>query len=363
MTVSRENTLGQLLMLRLDESRWSASLERRLCACQPGGVVLARRSLYTPGRTAELLHKIWRVLKLPPFLGLEEEGGAVDPLGEFFPPLPAPRAADRSGLAAVKQLGGLIGAGLKLLGFNTCFAPVLDLSNPLGKPFLDTQTFSPDPQQVAQCGKAFLDGLRRHKVLPCGKHFPGVSAPVHEDGSMPLISKPMAQLWREDLAPYRQLLSRLPLVGVSNAVYKAYDFGVHRPAALSSNVLNGLLRVRLGYRGVAVAHLMELLEQGAEQSSFAETRSLMSGEAFADSVSAGCDMVVVPSGGKSAELIYKVLRKAAGSGSLSKQQVERALTRIRRVKKNLGAPTGRLSQRAFDRLFREFQDLSKEFKS
>ena len=95
--------------------------------------------------------------------------------------------------------------------------------------------FSADPQQMAKCGEAFLEGLESHGVLACGKHFPGSgSSRAASPAELPLVSKPMAELWREDLFPYRALLPRLPLILVSTAAYKAYDFDLLQSAGLSS---------------------------------------------------------------------------------------------------------------------------------
>jgi len=63
----------------------------------------------------------------------------------------------------------------------------------------------------------------------------------------------MAQLWRQDLVPYRELIGELPFAMLSHGVYKAYDLDVRRPAAASSGVVEGRLRVKLGYGGLAIA--------------------------------------------------------------------------------------------------------------
>ncbi|PYV28613.1 MAG: hypothetical protein DMG24_01570, partial [Acidobacteria bacterium] len=87
--------LGQLLVIKLDQSRWTASLERLLHAYRPCGVFL--QALRTPEATAELLGQIARTLETPPLLGLEEEGGRVDPLAALCPPLPSPRSVAEKG--------------------------------------------------------------------------------------------------------------------------------------------------------------------------------------------------------------------------------------------------------------------------
>ena len=350
MWASRAEDLGQLLMIGLDEARRTNSCERFLSRCRPGGVLLSARLPESPDPTAELLRKTALAVGFPPFLTLEEEGGKVDPLRGLFPPMPSARAAARKNPSAVAHIGDLVGAALKLLGFNTIFAPVLDLSTPFSEPRLGTRTFSSDTAHVARCGDAFLRGLRQHNILACGKHFPGLGgAQGGSDSKLPIVGKPMAQLWREDLVPFRQLLPQLPTVLVSQATYKAYDFDLPCSAGLSAKIVEGLLRVRLCYRGLAIAEKIEME---------AVRGTLDLAEAAAKSVNAGCDLLLVR-GEKNAESVLAGLKKGVESGKLPAARLHQALNRIRNAKKGLALPDGRVSARAFDQLTSRFENFAK----
>ncbi len=345
-----EKSLGQMLMIRLGEERATAATARLLRIVNPGGILFSRRHLRTPQSAHELLRKIASALPVPPLLALEEEGGTVDPLGVIFPPLPAPRAVAQKGAAAVERLGELAGAGLKLLGFNANLAPVLDLSTPFSDPGLGARAFSADAHEVARCGKAFVRGLGRRKVLACAKHFPGLgSLRMVARSGLPLSGKTMAGMWREDLVPYRELLHQLPLVMVGRGAYKAYDFELPRPALFSENVGEGLLRVKLAYRGVAVA---EDLDEEARRS------SVELGEAAVRSVNAGCDLLLV-GGEKSLEQAFAGLKRGVESGKISSERLEQALERIRFAKKGLARPSGRVTASACLELTRQFEDFSR----
>jgi len=366
-----ENNLGQLLLLKLNEQRWSSSLERFLNRLLPGGILLGAPLTSEAESLHEFLLKLARAAPAVPFLAIEEEGGALDPLRAFLPPLPSPRAAAEMGLAAVTRLGELVGAALQLLGFSTDLAPGLDLAaserrgcEPVENPCrgtarraptgetAETRAFSPDPQQVAKCGAAFLRGLERHNLLACGRHFPGLgTAQYSSPTEPPVVSKSMAELWREDLVPYRTLLPRLPLVLVSTAAYKAFDFDLLQSAGLSPRVVEGLLRVKLGYNGVAIACGLE---------SEAVRGTLPLGEAAVHALRAGCDVLLLEKA-EAAEVVHQALREAVESGRLANPRVEQALKRIRLAKKGLKPPSGRLSRRSLDRLVREFTEFSSDF--
>jgi beta-N-acetylhexosaminidase len=273
----------------------------------------------------------------------------MDPLQAFLPPLPSPRATAEKGRAAVQRLGELVGAALQLFGFNTNFAPPLDLGPSVAN---STRTFSTDPQKVTECGGAFLTGLSRYRVRACGKHFPGSgSARTANANEVPIVSKPMAELWREDLVPYRALLPRLPLVLVSTAAYKAYDFDLLQSAGLSSKVVEGLLRVKLGYEGVAIA-------SGLETEAVRGALSLE--EAAVQAVSAGCDMLLVEDS-QTAERARAAWSAAFQSGKLLGPRLEQALERVQLVKRGLRAPANKLPHGAFDKLTKEFRDFSTAF--
>jgi beta-N-acetylhexosaminidase len=353
MKPSGENRLGQLLMVRLEENRWSGALERWLRAACPGGVLLAAPLPRTAEATHGLLADIARAASQIPLLAIREEGGSRNALRTFFPALPSPRAAADKGLPQVAHLGELVGEGLRLLGFNTNFAPLLDVPTPSAEHSLATRAFASDPRRVAQCGGAFARGLRSHKILACGKHFPGWgSVPFENSSGLPVSGKSMAALWREDLLPYRELLPQLPMVLISSAGYKAYDFDIPCAASLSPPIVDGLLRVKLGYFGAAVAY-------GLESPMVRGTFEL--GEAAIQAINAGCDLLVIDRE-KSYEVVWKALRVGLDTGKLSSQRIEQALERIRAAKKGLPHPGKRLSSAVLDGVMRRFQSVAREFR-
>jgi beta-N-acetylhexosaminidase len=353
MSANRADVIGQFLLLELEDDRWSSSLERRLRILSPGGILLRAGSLRVVGATAELLAKIAGALPGPVILAFEEYSGTVDALQAFFPMSPSPRAAAGKGLQAVARMGELTGTVLKLLGFNTVLAPLLDVAPPGAD---DPRTFGSDPQVVAHCGKAYIDGFDHHKMLACAKFFPGLgSAEVDRHSGMPRVGRTMAELWRKDLVPYRALHDRLPLVMVGHGAYKAYDFAVSRPATLSSSVVQGLLRAKLGYRGVIVADdLASVTIRGSTDPQ----------EAAAKSFVAGCDLLrISDSHGKTSAAILKGLKGSLEAGTIPAARVEEASARLQRVRRHLPPPRAGFPHRDFDRLTREVERFAREFRS
>jgi beta-N-acetylhexosaminidase len=192
--------------------------------------------------------------------------------------------------------------------------------------------------------KAFLGGLARERVLACGKYFPGMSgARLDRSSRLLVVSKPMAQMWNENLVPYRRLLNQLPLVMVSHAAYKAYDFDILRPAAVSVQVLEGLLRVKLGYRGVAATDQLdsEYVRRTVDPVGFA-----------VQALDAGCDLLLVHDW-RIAEAVLAGLAKACVSEKLSSRRLGQASKRLSSITRQLSPPTVKLTSRAWNQLTRE----------
>jgi beta-glucosidase-like glycosyl hydrolase len=115
--------------------------------------------------------------------------------------------------------------------------------------------------------------------------------------------------------------------------------------------VEGLLRVKLGYNGVAIAC-------GLETEAVRGTLALE--EAAVQALRAGCDMLLLEKA-EAAERVHGALSAARESGELSSPRVEQALKRIQLAKKGLKPPRGRLSRRSMDRVVREFTDFSGDF--
>jgi beta-N-acetylhexosaminidase len=215
---------------------------------------------------------------------------------------------------------------LRQFGVNLDLAPVLDVGR---GGFITPRTFGSTPAQVAVRGHAFARGLARGRVVACGKHFPGLGyATLSTDTSATPVRATRAQLL-EDLAPFRSAIrGGIGTVMVSTAVYTSLAPGV--PAADSRAIVSGLLRERLGFRGVVVSDALETP---------AVNRYFSTPEAARRAVAAGVDLVLAAGGtddytdtdGVSTST-YDALVEAVRSGSLARATVLSAYSRVLSLK-------------------------------
>lgn len=177
------------------------------------------------------------------------------------------------------EIGRAIGDELAALGFDMNFAPVLDVLANAKNRVIGDRAFAATADAVTPLGGAVARGLASAGILCCGKHFPGhgrTDADSHF--TLPVVAASRAELDAVELAPFRAMVDRLPLIMTAHVAYLALDPGV--PATLSPRVVQGLLRDTLGFRGVVVS---DDLEMGAI------TRHLDVGEAAVRALLAGCD--------------------------------------------------------------------------
>ena len=152
----------------------------------PGGVILFARNLDPdpvagPARCKALLDGLQARFgtELPLAVALDQEGGPVSRLRPWVgdtPPLR--RLWIRGGGPACERWGRLWGEGLRLLGFNVDFAPVLDLWDGHPEAGIGDRAASADPAEAAAAVGAFLHGLEGEGVRGCLKHFPGLGGTV-----------------------------------------------------------------------------------------------------------------------------------------------------------------------------------------
>ena len=331
---------GQLLVVGVDGTSLDGDLKRRLQAVAPGGIILFARNLVDAPQVADFCRELYDIFPIPPFLAIDQEGGRVNRLKGIFPSIPANLSLARNpgGAGLVRLHASETGRGLRLLGFNLNFAPVLDLSEAETPNGIGDRAYDSDPGQVARMAGVFLQAQSVQGVSGCGKHFPGLGgAAVDSHLELPVITRSAELILQEDLHPYRALRESLPMVMVGHAFYPALQGKSPQPATLSEVIVRKLLREKLGYGGVI---LTDDLEMGAVD----QKRS--PAEVVLQALGAGNDLVMYCKTWDRIEEAHAALTRALRSGSLSGRRVEDSLARLFTLKSRL-KPAGQLT--AFDR--------------
>lgn len=250
---------GQLLIIGFDGTELSSGVRSLLTRLQPSGVILFARNITSPQQTCKLLGDCQSCVETPMFLCVDMEGGKVDRLRNALAPAPAPAEVFASGNQRLfRKHGKVIGDACRLLGFNTDFAPVLDLGFEASRPVMGSRAVSADPAKVVAYAREFLAGLGSAGILGAGKHFPGLGeANLDTHHELPTVAKPWKKLWEQDLYPYRAMRRELRFVMVGHAAYPSVT-GDRTPASLSKKWVTDVLRKKIAYRGLIVSDDLEM---------------------------------------------------------------------------------------------------------
>ena len=194
----------------------------------------------------------------PLLLMTDQEGGEVRRL-PGAPTLSEKQIGAMKPLSAAKKAASEAGSGaaanLSSFGLNVDLAPVLDVYRRAGD--FDDQyhrSYSTRATVVSALGARFVRAMQAGKVAATAKHFPGLGAATkgqNTDVAPVTINLTARALKNQDEYPYRAAIAAgVQLVMVSWAVYP--HLGSKLPAGLSSAIVQGQLRSRLGYHGVTI---------------------------------------------------------------------------------------------------------------
>jgi beta-N-acetylhexosaminidase len=334
----------------------SARLRSMLGTLQPGGIILFKRNVEEAAQIHALLRHSQQAAATPMFLCVDMEGGTVDRFRDVIVPVPSvAEVAATNSKKLLRSHGRLIGEEVRALGFNTDFAPCIDLGFPVSRKVLGSRTASASPKETIRYAREFLHGLRDAKVIGCGKHFPGLGeGNLDSHFDLPSIAKEWRRLWNEDLLPYRQLRRDLPMVMVAHASYP-HVTGDRLPASLSKKWINDILRKKIGFRGLIVSDDMEMGGVLA---------AAPIGEAAVQTLLAGSDLMLVCHKEENVWRAYEaVYTLAERDRRFAKLIVERA-KRVLEFKKKSSAmrvhSAPRPTPRTVDRLCRRIWEFAEE---
>ena len=233
----------------------------------PAGVIFFSKNISSRAQIKSVVSELERAnasqlnpVREPLLLMTDQEGGAVRRL-PGAPVLSEKQIGQAAHPAVTAQAEGTAaGRNLRGVGMNVNLAPVLDVYRTPGN-FIDEfgRSYSSRPRTVSYLGADFIRAQQAAGVAATAKHFPGLgaAAPSQDTDMRPVtVGQSLRSVRTVDEAPYPAAIAAgVRLIMVSWATYPALDR--HRPAGLSSAVVGGELRKRLGFRGVTITDALE----------------------------------------------------------------------------------------------------------
>jgi beta-N-acetylhexosaminidase len=329
--MSLAERIGQLFMVGFDGTEVTPDLRAWMATYGWGGVIIFGRNVESPAQLLTLTQGLQEAVRArghtPLLIAVDQEGGRVARLKAPFTAFPSMARVGQTGSAQLaSRVGEAIAAELAAVGINVDMAPVLDVRSNPANTVIGDRAFSTDPQGVARLGTAFMRGMHAAGVLAVGKHFPGHGDTLLDSHvALPVCERTIAQLNACELLPFRAVIAAgLEAIMTAHVIYQAWDSCL--PATLSSSVLTGILRGKMGFQGVIVSDDLGM-------AAVAETVPWE--EVTVQALRAGVDLLLICHHRERQEQAYTRVLSAVQRGELPEALVDRAVARIHTLKLRL----------------------------
>lgn len=163
--------------------------------------------------------------------------------------------------------GKEMGRECGLMGIHVNFAPVGDVNINPENPVINTRSFGESPKAVAENVIAYSKGLESQLVLSVTKHFPGHGdTNVDSHKALPILPFTRERLDSIELYPFRALTaSKLGGVMVGHLDVPSLGTKKGEPSSLSKNVVQGLLKDSIGFRGLVFTDALAMRGAGSNE--------------------------------------------------------------------------------------------------
>ncbi len=307
-----------MVMVDIPGSSLDSETRAHLTRYKPGGIILFRKNIVDRAQTKALIEDLKSILGDDLLLAIDAEGGGVWRTTDL-PNAPSAMSLGASNdLNLAREIGAMVARGLRSMGINWNFAPVLDLNNNPLNPVISDRSFGEDPKRATELALAWAEGLMLEGVAACGKHFPGHGdTKLDSHLALPTVSRNLEGLEEYELVPFRMAAPHLPSIMTAHIVYPSIDPDL--PATLSKKILTGLLRERGQFEGVIVTDSMGM---------HAIDKNWGRGEAAVMSVNAGSDMVEALGAREAQAQTIEALEQAEKNGVISSERIAASLERL-----------------------------------
>lgn len=271
-----------------------------------------------------------RPLGLPLHFSYDQEGGTSADFnfgGVALFPKPMGLRATNDPKIAYKVAKAVAEESLAV-GFDYMHSPVLDVNVEPKNPEIYTRAYSDDAAVVTAYATETCRGLKEAGMIATGKHFPGRGASaIDAHYGLPVIDIDEETLLNRELKPYRDLIEAdlLPSVMIAHSIYPAVD--PDHVATVSKKVVTGLLREKLGFKGVITTDSMTM---GALATKYGVAN------ACAMALEAGCDLVLMKAENHMVEDTIDTIKDFIESGRIPMEDLDAKVIRILTMKNDYG---------------------------
>lgn len=230
--------------------------------------------------------------------------------------------------------GIICGEGSNNVGVNWTFAPVTDLNLNYMNSVIGTRSYGDDVKLVGEMSAAYIRGVQETGVASTFKHFPGDGVDFRDQHVTPSVNSLTCEEWDQtfgkvyekaiDAGALTCMVGHIAMPAWSMRINPELSYGECLPGTLSKELLQGLLRERLGFNGMIVTDATHMGGMAAV---------LPRRESVPLAIEAGCDMFLFYA---NYDEDFFFMEEGLKNGLLSHERLDEAVTRILAVKAALG---------------------------
>lgn len=324
--LSQDEKLGQLFIVALYTNKgedYISQVRNIVTNDKIGGLILMQDDA---AREISLVNEFQQKSKVPLMIGMDAEWGLYQRIATAhkFPWAMTLGAIQDKNL--VYQMSAKIAEDCHRMGINWDFAPVVDVNTNPDNPIIGNRSFGSEVNNVISSALSYSNGLQDNNILAAIKHFPGhgdTSTDSHLD--LPVVSHNIDRLNAVELAPFKALMNKgIGGVMVAHLYVPNLESGKGIPASVSKNIITGLLKDKLGFKGLIIT---DALNMGAVANKYKP------GELDAMAFKAGNDIMLFSQGVSEGK---KLIQKAIDKGEIPQSRVEESVKKILLTKYFLG---------------------------
>ena len=330
--------IGQMILIGMPKAEVDPVVLEEVRQGKAGSIIYFEKNIPKANSFAEFKKMSWtyqQAAPIPLFITIDQEGGKVNRLKEkygFPRSITAVAMGKAKLLDSVRFYAGSIASTLAGLGINVNFAPCVDVAvNPENTVIVKPErSFSSNEDTVAMMAIEYIKQHRRVGVITSLKHFPGHGS-SKEDTHFGVAD--VTNTWSErELKPYKMIIDSgyVDAVMTSHIVNKTLDKS-GLPGTLSKEILDGILRKKLGFNGVVFSDDMQM-HAIAKNYGLEETIKL--------AINAGVDIMcfsnnISGSEARTVTKVHEIIRKFVESGEIDKARIDESFQRIMTLKYRL----------------------------
>ncbi len=271
---------------------------------------------------------IQKNVRIPMLVAMDAENGVGYALasGNIIPSPPSIAAVND--LELTKELYAGVAREMRAAGANWRWVPVVDKLNRYSSSI--SRIFSDDPDKVTAIATAAIRGTESENVASTVKHFPGSMGYGIRDAHFTSsdMDAPFDEWYEVQGKIFQNMIdANVMTIMVGHESFSTIDDtqinGKYIPCTLSRKVVQGLLREKMGFKGVIITDAMGMASVNAFYPTYEEM--------VVAAINAGNDILlgVIP---EAFDMVYK----AVEDGRISMERIEESCERVLDLKEKIG---------------------------